>query len=82
MADASSRTGRFDELKIGLIGCGGRGTGAASQALSTEGPVRLTAMADMFADRLEGSRNALSDNEKFGKRVDVDEKMRFTGTPT
>jgi myo-inositol 2-dehydrogenase/D-chiro-inositol 1-dehydrogenase len=73
------RYGRYDELKVGLIGCGGRGTGAASQALSTEGPVRLTAMADMFTDRLELSLDALSDNDSFGQRVDVAPSQRFTG---
>ena len=41
-----------DELKIALIGCGGRGSGAANQALSTEGRVKLIAMADAFPDRL------------------------------
>ena len=43
-------------LKVGLIGCGGRGTGAATQVLlSTNTPVTLWAMADAFADRLEAS---------------------------
>ncbi len=40
-------------IKIALIGCGGRGTGAAVNALSTDGPVELVAMADVFPDRLE-----------------------------
>jgi anaerobic selenocysteine-containing dehydrogenase len=40
-----------DEIKIALIGCGGRGTGAANQALRTEGKVKLIAMADVFDDR-------------------------------
>jgi predicted dehydrogenase len=42
-------------LKVGLIGCGGRGTGAANQALRADKAVQLTAMGDVFADRLEGS---------------------------
>src|SRR4051812_45039950 len=50
-----------DTLKIALIGCGGRGTGAASQALHTEGPVKLVAMADAFRDRLDGAYGALTD---------------------
>ncbi|MFA5244374.1 MAG: gfo/Idh/MocA family oxidoreductase, partial [Pedobacter sp.] len=41
-----------DVLKVGLIGCGGRGTGAASQALKADPNVILTAMADVFQDRL------------------------------
>lgn len=50
-----------DEIKIGLIGCGGRGTGAASQALSTSQNVKLVAMADAFSDRLEDSLTNLTD---------------------
>ena len=44
-----------DVLKVGLIGCGGRGTGAAVQALSADKNVKLVAMADAFEDRLEES---------------------------
>ena len=44
-----------DTIKVALVGCGGRGSGAAAQALSTRGPVKLWAMADLFADRLEAS---------------------------
>ena len=49
-----------EELGVALVGCGGRGTGAAGQALSTSGPVKLLAMADAFSDRLEGSFNTLT----------------------
>src|SRR5436190_23996330 len=42
-----------DTLKIALIGCGNRGTGALVQALSTNGPVKLWALADTFQDRLD-----------------------------
>ncbi len=43
-----------EEIKVGLIGCGGRGTGAATQALmSTDTPVKLWAMADLFRDKLD-----------------------------
>jgi predicted dehydrogenase len=48
-----------DTLKVALIGCGGRGTGAAAQALSTSGSVQLWAMADLFSDKLEASLAAL-----------------------
>ena len=48
-----------DTLQVALIGCGGRGTGAAVNALSVkQGPVKLVAMADVFENRLEGSLNA------------------------
>jgi hypothetical protein len=42
-----------DTLKVGLIGCGGRGTGAAAQALRADRNVKLVALADAFSDRLE-----------------------------
>jgi hypothetical protein len=47
-------------LKAGLIGCGGRGTGAAQQFLSAGPNLELTALADMFEDRLEGCRRSTS----------------------
>ncbi|GAB4138836.1 MAG: Gfo/Idh/MocA family oxidoreductase [Planctomycetota bacterium] len=71
--------GGTDEIRIGLVGCGGRGTGAAGQALRTEGPVRLVAMADMFPDRLEGSLASLSEDRTLEGRVDVPPSRRFTG---
>src|SRR5215471_7156121 len=59
-----------DTLKIALIGCGGHGSGAAGQALSTTScSVKLVAMADAFKDRLESSLNTL--NEKYKDKVDV-----------
>lgn len=48
-----------DALKVALIGCGGRGAGAAAQALSTSASVKLWAMADLFSDKLEASLTAL-----------------------
>src|SRR5687767_14291608 len=49
-----------DTIQIALVGCGGRGSGAAQNALSTsKGDVKLVAMADVFEDRLNGSFNAL-----------------------
>ncbi|MCY7349673.1 MAG: Gfo/Idh/MocA family oxidoreductase [Cytophagaceae bacterium] len=49
------QSGVADTIKVALIGCGGRGTGAAVQALSTKQNVQLVAMADAFSDRLESS---------------------------
>jgi len=66
-----------DEIKIALIGCGGRGTGAAEQALSTPGKVKLVAMADVFRDHLDGAFNHLS--KAKGDRVDVPEDRKFVG---
>jgi len=76
-----------DELKIALVGCGGRGTGAAAQALGTAGPVKLWAMADAFGDRLEGSLKRLSSGGKVSRgtseglagRIDVPPERRFVG---
>jgi predicted dehydrogenase len=71
-----------DELKIALIGCGGRGTGAAGQALNTEGPVKLVAMADVFRDRLDRAHDALKDEctkRNQAERVEVPEENKFVG---
>jgi predicted dehydrogenase len=64
-------------LKVGLIGCGGRGTGAAFQALSADKDVVLTAMADVFKDRLEESFENLRKEHK--DKLKVDEKGKFIG---
>ena len=66
-----------DELKIALVGCGGRGSGAANQALSTEGKVKLVALADAFPDRLNSSLNELK--RAKGEKVDVPEEHKFVG---
>lgn len=68
-----------DEIKIALIGCGGRGTGAANQALSTSGKVKLIAMADVFEDRLEGSFNTLAKQGDLKDKIDVPKERRFVG---
>lgn len=78
-APSRTRRGREDVLRIGLVGCGGRGTGAANQALRTEGAVRLVALADAFADRLERSLQTLSRDGRVGERVDVPKENRFVG---
>lgn len=66
-----------DTLKVALIGCGGRGSGAADQALSTTGPLKLVAMGDVFKERLDGSYNMLK--AKHADRVDVPEENKFIG---
>jgi predicted dehydrogenase len=68
-----------DTLRIGLIGCGGRGTGAASQALAADKNVRLVAMADAFADRLEKSLKTLKKEEAVADKIDVAKEHRFVG---
>lgn len=68
-----------DVLKVGLVGCGGRGSGAASQALKADKNVRLTAMADAFADRLESSLTNLQADEDIKAKIDVPAERRFVG---
>lgn len=66
-----------DILKVGLIGCGGRGSGAAVNAMRAEDNLRLTAMADVFGDRLEHSRNILE--RQLGDKFAVTEETSYTG---
>lgn len=68
-----------DQLKIGLIGCGGRGTGAASQALNADPNTKLVAVADAFVDRLESSLNNLKADSTLAARIDVPPERRFVG---
>ena len=70
-------TAERNTLKIALVGCGGRGTGAAANALRTAGPTQLWAMADAFEDRLNSSLKTLS--EQFPSQVAVPAERRFTG---
>ncbi|MDG2292296.1 MAG: hypothetical protein P8L37_06530, partial [Phycisphaerales bacterium] len=51
-----------DRIRVGLIGCGGRGSGAAGQALNADPGVVLVAMGDAFSDRLESSHRNLVDH--------------------
>jgi predicted dehydrogenase len=66
-----------DLLKIGLIGCGGRGAGAAANALDADKNCKLVAMADAFSDRLQGSLDGLK--KQFGDKVAVDPDRCFVG---
>ena len=61
-----------DLLRIGLIGCGGRGTGAAVNAIKAGGNCKFTAMADIFTDRLQHSRKMLN---KQANRIGMPEKV-------
>lgn len=66
-----------DTIKIGLVGCGGRGTGAAVQALNTAGDVKLVAMGDAFGDRLQVSYRSI--RGQHGNKVDVPKNRQFIG---
>jgi predicted dehydrogenase len=66
-------------IRVALIGCGGRGTGAAVDAVSVKhGPVKLVAMADVFQDRLDESVKNLK-KEDLGDKVDVPKDKQFSG---
>ncbi len=67
------------KLKIALVGCGGRGTGAAVQALNADDNVELVAMADAFEDRLKDSFANISKEMGDTKKVNVPEKNQFVG---
>ena len=68
-----------DTLKVGLIGCGGRGTGAANQALNADPNVVLTHMADIFEDRLELSLTSLK--KLHGDKVKVEKEVKHVEEP-
>jgi hypothetical protein len=65
-------------IRLALIGCGGRGSGAVANAMnSAHGPVKLVAMADLVENRLTAAHKILGD--KFGDRMDVPKDRQFIG---
>ncbi len=69
-----------EKMKIGFIGCGGRGTGAAAQALKADSNVELWAMGDVFQSKIDGSLNNLSKAVPDAKeKINVDKKRQFVG---
>jgi hypothetical protein len=67
-------------IQIALVGCGGRGTGAANDALNTRyQQTKLVAMADVFDRRLRGSLNSLKSNNNLKDKIDVPEERQFVG---
>jgi myo-inositol 2-dehydrogenase / D-chiro-inositol 1-dehydrogenase len=85
----SSHPGGSDEIKVALIGCGGRGAGAATQALATKGRVTLWAAADAFEDNLKGTLQSIEQQVERGRRdgdplfedckIDVPTERQFVG---
>lgn len=67
------------KLKIALVGCGGRGTGAANQALEADDHVELVAMADLFEDQLNSSYGHLYEKYKDTGKINVKEKHKYVG---
>lgn len=77
MAQAAHSFGS-DTIKIGLVGCGGRGTEATMQALNTQGgDLKVVALGDMFADRVQGSYRGLKG--RYSDKIDVPQDRQFVG---
>ncbi|MBK7405205.1 MAG: Gfo/Idh/MocA family oxidoreductase [Phycisphaerales bacterium] len=87
---ALAYAGGSDRIKVGLIGCGGRGTGAASQALQADPGIVLWSMGDIFAERIESSHKYLADQmaelddeggagTKWRNKLQVADDRRFVG---
>ena len=69
-----------DVIRVGLIGCGGRGTGAANDCLAGGGDgVKIVALGDLFKDRLDGCFNNLTGNGKIKSQVDISKDRCFVG---
>ncbi|EMI19222.1 oxidoreductase domain-containing protein [Rhodopirellula maiorica SM1] len=67
-------------IRVALVGCGGRGTGAALNALSVEnGPIQLVALADVFEKNIRSTHTSLSKHKRVGSKVDVPEERQFIG---
>ena len=84
LSKANYFSGSDDTIKVAVVGCGGRGTGAALQALSSKQNVKIVALADAFKDNLDSCYNALVEEINNGigelaKRLVVPEENKFTG---
>lgn len=87
ISNANYYSGANDVIKIALIGCGGRGTGAATQALLSKQNVKLVAMADAFRDRLDGCYKSITADDmsdagikgNLKAMIDVPEERKFVG---
>ena len=67
-------------IRVALIGCGGRGTGAAQQALSVNnGPIELVALGDVFEKNLKSTHASLSNHKDLGGKVKVPDDHKFIG---
>jgi predicted dehydrogenase len=77
IAPAGVHAAGNDTLRVGLVGCGGRGTGAAIEALSADPNVKLVAMGDVFEDRLQRSLTEIK--KKVADKVDVKPEAQFVG---
>lgn len=76
---ANVHAGGSDVIRVGLIGCGGRGTGAASQAMRADRNVKLVALGDAFQDRLETCLGTLQKDDAIAGKIDVRGEAKFVG---
>lgn len=67
------------KLKLAVVGCGGRGTGAAHQALQADPNIELVAMADAFEDRVNSSYGSLAEAYQGTDKVNVKDSAKFVG---
>ncbi len=75
----TKQPGGSELLKVGLVGCGGRGTGAASEALRADKNVKLVALGDVFSDHLESALKSLEGEADLKGKIDVPAERRFVG---
>ncbi len=68
-----------DTIRIGLIGCGGRGTGAAENTCEANEGIKIYALADLFKDHLDTCRNRLKNNQHAKSKFDVSDDRCYTG---
>ncbi len=66
-------------LRVGLVGCGGRGSGAAADALTADKYTKLVAVADVFPEHIESSLRGLKGKKEISAQVDVTDDMKFLG---
>jgi len=76
-AAASAHAGGDETIKLGLIGCGGRGTGAAFNAIDASPKIKMIAMADLFRDHLESKLGYL--REHRADRIDIPADRQYVG---
>lgn len=68
-----------DVIRVGVIGCGGRGTGAANDCVNSSAGVKIVALGDLFKDRLDGCYDNLTKNEGLKEKVDLSPERCFVG---
>jgi predicted dehydrogenase len=68
-----------DTIRVGVVGCGGRGTGAAHDCIKSSPGVKIVALGDLFKDRLDGCYNALTGNQELKESVDLTPERCFVG---